>query len=138
MIYIALLDDDNQCTLNQLIHLKRKASCTELEDEPGELGSWKVISGAFGIRRVASMRYSRNLPLHCCFHRAGHLVRMMLVSFGEKQETTRERRAVVERKREQGNEGVATAEMRRNIGILLRVEKGKKSYKQQRQRKELE
>jgi len=128
------LDDDNQCTLNQLIHLKRKASCTELEDEPGELGSWKVISGAFGIRRVASMRYSRNLPLHCCFHRAGHLVRMMLVSFGEKQETTRERRAVVERKREQGNEGVATAEMRRNIGILLRVEKGKKSYKQQRQR----
>jgi hypothetical protein len=59
---------------------------------------------------------------------------MMLVSFGEKQETTRERRAVVERKREQGNEGVATAEMRRNIGILLRVEKGKKSYKQQRQR----
>ncbi len=63
-----------------------------------------------------------------------YLVRMMLVSFGEKQETTRERRAVVERKREQGNEGVATAEMRRNIGILLRVEKGKKSYKQQRQR----
>ncbi len=54
-------------------YLKRKASCTELEDEPGELGSWKVISGAFGIRRVASMRYSRNLPLHCCFHRAGHL-----------------------------------------------------------------
>ncbi len=32
---------------------------------------------------------------------------MMLVSFGEKQETTREKRAVVERKREQGNEGVA-------------------------------
>jgi hypothetical protein len=64
---------------------------------------------------------------------------MMLVSFGEKQETTRERRAVVERKREQGNQGVATGEMRRNIGILLRVEKGKKSYKQkqqqQRQRK---
>jgi hypothetical protein len=48
---------------------------------------------------------------------------MMLVSFGEKQETTREKRAVVERKREQGNEGVATGEMRRNIGILPRVEK---------------
>jgi hypothetical protein len=54
-------------------YLKRKALCTELEDEPGELGNWKVITGAFGIRRVASMRYSRNLPLHCCFHRAGHL-----------------------------------------------------------------
>jgi hypothetical protein len=59
---------------------------------------------------------------------------MMFVSFGEKQETTREKRAVVERKREQGNEGVATGEMRRNIGILPRVEKGKKSCKQQRQR----
>ncbi len=54
-------------------YLRREALCTELEDEPGELGSWKVITGAFGIRRVASMCYSRNLPLHCCFHRAGHL-----------------------------------------------------------------
>jgi hypothetical protein len=65
---------------------------------------------------------------------------MMLVSFGEKQETTGEKRVVVERKREQGNEGVATGEMRRNIGILPRVEKGKKScnkqqQQQQRQRK---
>jgi hypothetical protein len=62
---------------------------------------------------------------------------MMLVSFGEKQETTREKRAVVERKREQGNEGVATGEMRRNIGILPRVEKGKKSCKQQQRQRKL-
>jgi len=61
----------------------------------------------------------------------------MLVSFGEKQETTREKRAVVERKREQGNEGVATGEMRRNIGILPRVEKGKKSCKQQQRQRKL-
>lgn len=62
---------------------------------------------------------------------------MMLVSFGEKQETTREKRAVVERKRDQGNEGVATGEMRRNIGILPRVEKGKKSCKQQQRQRKL-
>jgi len=61
----------------------------------------------------------------------------MLVSFGEKQETTREKRAVVERKRDQGNEGVATGEMRRNIGILPRVEKGKKSCKQQQRQRKL-
>jgi hypothetical protein len=61
---------------------------------------------------------------------------MMLVSFGEEQETTREKRAALKRKREQGNEGVETGEMRRNIGILPRVQKGKKSCKQQQQERQ--
>jgi hypothetical protein len=47
------------------------------------------------------------------------------------------KRAVVERKREQGNEGVETGEMRRNISILPRVEKSKKSCKQQQRQRKL-
>lgn len=44
---------------------------------------------------------------------------------------------MVERKREQGNEGVETGEMRRNISILPRVEKSKKSCKQQQRQRKL-